>query len=96
VANALREPSESFVRFVASEVFPSVRLMPKVVERLAPILKDAIQTAVLDSVAKSLAAPPAQQESTLVQDERPEAEESSVPTRSAARKQRPRSCAVSS
>jgi hypothetical protein len=68
VAAALREPSESFVRFVAGEVFPSVRLMPKVVERLAPILKDAIQTAVLDSVAKSLAAPPTQQESPPVQE----------------------------
>jgi hypothetical protein len=53
----LREPNEAFVRFVASEVFPSVRLMPKVIERLTPIFKDAIQAAVLDSVAKSFASP---------------------------------------
>jgi predicted type IV restriction endonuclease len=62
VTAMLREPSEGFVRFVASEVFPSVRLMPKVVERLSPILKDAIQAAVLDSVAKSFATPPAMPE----------------------------------
>jgi predicted type IV restriction endonuclease len=62
VTAMLREPSEAFVRFVASEVFPSVRLMPKVVERLSPILKDAIQAAVLDSVAKSFASPPAMTE----------------------------------
>jgi hypothetical protein len=58
VTAMLREPNEAFVRFVAGEVFPSVRLMPKVIERLSPILKDAIQAAVLDSVAKSFASPP--------------------------------------
>ena len=57
VTAMLREPNEAFVRFVASEVFPSVRLMPKVIERLTPIFKDAIQAAVLDSVAKSFASP---------------------------------------
>jgi hypothetical protein len=57
VTAMLREPSDAFVKFVAGEVFPSVRLMPKVVERLSPILKDAIHAAVLDSVAKSFAAP---------------------------------------
>ncbi len=57
VTSTLREPNEAFVRFVSSEVFPDVRLMPKVVERLTPILKDAIQAAVLDSVAKSFSTP---------------------------------------
>jgi hypothetical protein len=65
VTSMLREPSEAFVRFVAGDVFPSVRLMPKVIERLSPILKDAIQAAVLDSVAKSFATPPSPPETGI-------------------------------
>jgi hypothetical protein len=78
MAGALREPNESFVRFVAGEVFPQVRLMPKVVERLTPIFKDAIQAAVLDSVAKSFGsssnrdtAPPPLAEEKAIPEENP-------------------------
>lgn len=57
VTAMLREPNEAFVRFVANEVFPDVSRTAKLVARLSPILKDAIQAAVLDSVAKSFATP---------------------------------------
>lgn len=58
ISQQLRDPSESFVRHVAGEVLPSTRLTKNLVERLAPILKKSVQSAVLENVAKSFAAPP--------------------------------------
>jgi hypothetical protein len=53
LAVQLREPTETFVRFVAGEISTAGRVTQKVVERLAPILRKAIQTAILDHVARS-------------------------------------------
>ncbi len=53
IAQQFREPAESFVRHVASEVLPSTRMTKGLVERLSPTLKKAIQTAILENVAKS-------------------------------------------
>ena len=53
LATQLRDPSETFVRYVASEI-PSVgRVTQKVVERVTPILKKAIQSAIVEHVARS-------------------------------------------
>lgn len=57
VSEQFREPRESFVRHVASEVLPSTRLTKGLVDRLSPILKKAIQSAVLENVAKSFSTP---------------------------------------
>lgn len=54
VSTQLREPSESFVRFVASEIPAVGRVTAKVVERLSPILRKALQSAIVDQVARSL------------------------------------------
>lgn len=54
VSTQLREPSDSFVRFVASEIPAVGRVTGKVVERLTPILRKALQTAIVDQVARSL------------------------------------------
>lgn len=54
VSAQLREPSESFIRFVASEIPAFGRVTAKVVERLTPILRKALQSAIVDQVARSL------------------------------------------
>lgn len=51
----LRDPSEAFVRFVAGEIGAANRVTAKVVERMAPILRKAIQAAIVEHVAKSFA-----------------------------------------
>jgi hypothetical protein len=57
VATQLGDPSEAFVRFVADEI-PSVgRVTSKVVERLTPILRKAIKSAILQQFARSLDRP---------------------------------------
>jgi hypothetical protein len=54
VATQLSDPSEAFVRFVANEI-PSIgRVTSKVVERLTPIMRKAIKTAILQQFARSL------------------------------------------
>lgn len=54
VSSQLREPNENFVRFVAGEISEGGRITSKVVERLSPILRKALQSAIVDQVAKSL------------------------------------------
>lgn len=53
VSTQLREPSDAFVRFVAGEIPAVGRVTAKVVERLAPILRKALQSAIVDHVARS-------------------------------------------
>jgi hypothetical protein len=53
VAQQLRDPSEAFVRFVAGEIATIGRITAKIVERLTPILRKAIQTAIVEHVARS-------------------------------------------
>lgn len=53
IRTQLREPSESFVRYVAGEVVTGVRVTSKVVERLTPTLRKAIQSVILENVARS-------------------------------------------
>lgn len=51
----LRNPSESFVRFLLAEVeLVSGRVTKNVVERFVPIVKKAIQTTLLDMMTKSI------------------------------------------
>jgi hypothetical protein len=57
IGTQLREPSESFVRYVAGEVMAGARITIKVVERLTPILRKAIQSAVVENVARSFDRP---------------------------------------
>lgn len=52
----LREPSENFVRFVAGEIQASTRVTARIVERLAPILKKAVQATIVENVARSFEA----------------------------------------
>lgn len=53
IAGQLREPSDSFVRYVAGEVLSGMRITAKVVERLTPILRKVIQSAIVENVARS-------------------------------------------
>jgi hypothetical protein len=52
----LRDPDEHFVQFVAKAI-EVPRVTAKVIERLAPILKKAIQSTIVEHVAKSFSAP---------------------------------------
>jgi hypothetical protein len=54
VSSQLREPTDAFVRFVAGEIPAVGRVTAKVVERLTPILRKALQSAIVDQVARSL------------------------------------------
>lgn len=58
VAEQLREPSESFIRWIAGELPNVPRVTVKLVERLAPILRRAIQSAIVDHVARSFSRVP--------------------------------------
>lgn len=58
ISTQLREPSESFVRYVAGEVMAGARITIKVVERLTPILRKVIQSAIVENVARSFDRPP--------------------------------------
>jgi predicted type IV restriction endonuclease len=53
IASQLRDPSEQLVRLVAEEIPSIKRIDKKIVERLTPILRKAIQSAILDHVARS-------------------------------------------
>ena len=53
VSAQLLEPNEAFVRFVAGEIPAVGRVTAKVVERLTPILRKALQSAIVDHVARS-------------------------------------------
>jgi predicted type IV restriction endonuclease len=57
VSAQLRDPGENFVRFVASEIPAVGRVTAKVVERLTPILKKAMQASIVDHVARSFTQP---------------------------------------
>lgn len=55
IASQLRDPGEKLVRLAAEEI-PSIRekrIDKKIVDRLTPILRKAIQSAILDHVARS-------------------------------------------
>ena len=54
VATQLGDPSEAFVRFVAGEIPTIGRVTSKVVERLTPIMRKAIKSAILQQFARSL------------------------------------------
>jgi len=49
----IRDPGEPFIRFVASELPNVGRVTQKLVERLRPIFKKALQAAILEHVARS-------------------------------------------
>lgn len=53
ISTQLRDPSEGFVRFVIGEVQSFGRVTQRVVERITPILRKAIQTAIVEHVARS-------------------------------------------
>jgi hypothetical protein len=57
IGTQLREPSDSFVRYVAGEVMAGLRITAKFVERLTPILRKAIQSAIVENVARSFERP---------------------------------------
>lgn len=57
MASQLRDPGEKLVRLVAEEIPSIKRIDKKVVDRLTPILRKAIQSAILDHVARSFGAP---------------------------------------
>jgi hypothetical protein len=57
MASQLRDPGEKLVRLVAEEIPSLKRIDKKVVDRLTPILRKAIQSAILDHVARSFGAP---------------------------------------
>jgi len=58
MALQLREPSEAFVRFVAGEIPTIGRITSKIVERLGPVLRKAIQTSIVEHVARSFGREP--------------------------------------
>ncbi len=60
LSKQLREPSESFVRFVAGEIQAAGRVTSRIVERLTPVLRKAIQSAIVEHVARSFDARPAE------------------------------------
>lgn len=54
MSTQLRDPNDAFVRFVANEIPTIGRVTQKVVDRLTPIIRKAIQTSILQQVARSL------------------------------------------
>lgn len=80
IAQQFREPSEGFVRHVAGEVLPSTRMTKGLVERLSPTLKKAIQTAILENVAKSFTAQAADPAPTVTESESQPLDQSEVAT----------------
>lgn len=58
IASQLRDPGEKLVRLVAEEIPSIKRIDKKIVDRLTPILRKAIQSAILDHVARSFNAHP--------------------------------------
>lgn len=57
IASQLVDPSDKLVRLVAEEIPSIKRIDKKVIDRLTPILRKAIQSAILDHVARSFNAP---------------------------------------
>lgn len=53
ISPQLRDPSEAFVRFVVGDIPTFGRVTQRVVERITPILRKAIQAAILENVARS-------------------------------------------
>ncbi|MCK6547613.1 type I restriction enzyme HsdR N-terminal domain-containing protein [Myxococcota bacterium] len=52
-AAQLREPTEPFVRFVLGETLSVNRVTAKIIERLTPIMRKALQAAILEHMARS-------------------------------------------
>jgi hypothetical protein len=57
VGAQLREPNESFVRWIAGELPAVGRVTTKLIERLSPILRKAVHSAIVDHVARSFERP---------------------------------------
>jgi predicted type IV restriction endonuclease len=57
IASQLRDPGEKLVRLVAEEIPSIKRVDRKLIDRLTPILRTAIQSAILDHVARSFSPP---------------------------------------
>lgn len=53
IRGIFREPSDDFVRFVAGEVFPR-RITSNVLERLTPLVKQAMSTVLVEMVSQGL------------------------------------------
>ncbi len=53
ISDQMREPKESFVRWIAGELPDMPRVTGKLVERLTPIVRRAIHAAIVDHVARS-------------------------------------------
>lgn len=66
IASQLIDPGERLVRLVAEEIPSLKRIDKKVVEKLTPILRKAIQAAILDNVARSFSVPLQQAEQPIV------------------------------
>ncbi|MFO0573065.1 MAG: type I restriction enzyme HsdR N-terminal domain-containing protein [Polyangia bacterium] len=88
VDDLLRNPSDSFVRFILGELeLVSGRITEKVVERFTPIVKKSIHSAVTGMVTKSIqqeiapASPPAAEHSPPPSDTRPPAAAEPAPGR---------------
>lgn len=66
IASQLLDPGEKLVRLVAEEIPSLKRIDRKVVEKLTPILRKAIQAAILDHVARSFSVPLQPPEQTTI------------------------------
>jgi len=58
MAAQLRDPSEAFVRFIAGEIPTIGRITSKIVERLTPIIRKAIQASIVSHVERSFSRGP--------------------------------------
>ena len=58
MATQLRDPSEAFVRFIAGEIPTIGRVTSKIVERLTPIIRKAIQASIVAHVERSFSREP--------------------------------------
>ncbi|CAN5622909.1 type I restriction endonuclease [soil metagenome] len=58
MAAQLRDPSEAFVRFIAGEIPTIGRITSKIVERLTPIIRKAIQASIVAHVERSFSREP--------------------------------------
>jgi hypothetical protein len=78
IASQLIDPGERLVRLVAEEIPSLKRIDKKVVEKLTPILRKAIQAAILDNVARSFSVPLQQTEQPIAMAHH-EPQKSSIP-----------------
>lgn len=81
IGSQFREPSESFVRWVAGEIPAVTRVTSKVLDRLNPILRKAMQSVIVEQVTRSferaaepVAAPAPEPEPVVAASVEPEAD----------------------